>query len=84
MIKKRYFKDNKSYFNFLHKNKRIFKIINVKPLKNSIRIDYVKKEAEDIEPEQIELDFIENEPTKIGNVEMIKISEGGTGFIFKN
>ena len=78
MIKKRYFKDNKSYFNFLHKNKKIFKIMNVKPLPNSIRIDYMKKEPEDIEPEQIELDFIEDEPI---NTERKKVQNDNSIFV---
>lgn len=36
-MKKRYFKDNKSYFNYLHKYKENINVIRVKPMmkKNS-------------------------------------------------
>ena len=41
MIK--YFKTNKEFFEFINKNKDKYNFIKVKPLKNSIKVEYDKK-----------------------------------------
>lgn len=41
MIK--YFKTNKEYFIFYENNKDRYRIIKVKPLKNSIKVEYDEK-----------------------------------------
>lgn len=67
MTKKRYFKCSKDYFKFLNAKKRIINIISVQIKKKSIRVDFENKLPEEIEAEQIELEF---ENIKEGKVVM--------------
>lgn len=53
MTKRRYFKDSKSYFKFIEKNKKFIDVLFVKPLGKSIKVVFEKKK--EIEPDQIEL-----------------------------
>jgi len=53
---RKYFKDNLKYFNYINKHKKKINVIEVKPIRNSIRLIYEKKSPEDIEAEQLELD----------------------------
>lgn len=39
---KKYIKNNRGYFDFINKVKDKYKIIIVKPLKNSIKVEYEK------------------------------------------
>ena len=38
----KYLKNNKEYFNFINRNKSKYNILIVKPLKNSIKVEYEK------------------------------------------
>lgn len=40
---KKYIKDSRGYFEFINKYKELYNIISVKPLKNSIKIEYEKR-----------------------------------------
>ena len=65
MTRKRYFKCSKGYFKFLNTKKRIINIISVQIKKKSIRVDYENKSPEEIEAEQIELQFDEDKRRKV-------------------
>lgn len=65
MTRKRYFKCSKDYFKFLNAKKRIINIISVQIKKKSIRVDYENKSPEEIEAEQIELQFDEDKRRKV-------------------
>ena len=52
---RKYFKNNLKYFNYINKNKNKINVIEVKPIKNSIRLVYQKKTPDEIEAEQLEL-----------------------------
>ena len=43
MTKKRYFKDSKKYFKFISNMKDKIDILMVKPLKNTIKVEYENK-----------------------------------------
>lgn len=49
MTKTRYFKDSKGYFKFIKNKSKLINIIMVKPLKNTIRVDYINKIPEERE-----------------------------------
>jgi len=40
---KKYIKDSRGYFEFINKYKEKYNIIIVKPLKNSIKVEYEKR-----------------------------------------
>lgn len=40
---KKYFKNNGGYFEFINKYKDKYNILTVKPLKNSIKVEYEKR-----------------------------------------
>lgn len=65
MTKKRYFKSYKDYFRFINTKKRIINVISVQIKKKSIRVDYENKSPEEIEAEQIELQFDEDKRRKV-------------------
>lgn len=44
--KKRYFKDSKKYFKFINGMKDKIRVIMVKPLKDTIKVEYVNIEME--------------------------------------
>ena len=41
---RRYFKDNKSYFKFIHKNKEKINVIKVNVTKDKVKVIYENKE----------------------------------------
>lgn len=57
MIKKRYFKNSKDYFKFLDNKNKFINVISVSIKKKSIRVDYENKSPEEIDAEEIELNF---------------------------
>lgn len=40
---KKYIKDSRGYFEFINRYKEKYKIISVKPLKDSIKVEYEKR-----------------------------------------
>ena len=40
---KKYIKTNNDYFEFINKNKEKYEVLNVKILKNSIKVEYERK-----------------------------------------
>lgn len=42
---KKYIKNSRGYFDFINKYKDTYEIITVKPLKNSIKVEYEKKQS---------------------------------------
>jgi len=40
---KKYIKDNRGYFEFINNYKEKYNIVSVKPLKNSIKVEYEKR-----------------------------------------
>jgi len=40
---KKYIKDSRGYFEFINKYKEKYNILSVKPLKNSIKVEYEKR-----------------------------------------
>ena len=65
MTKKRYFKCSKDYFEFLNNKKKFINVISVSIKKRSIRVDFENKSPEELEIEQIELQFDEEKRRKV-------------------
>lgn len=79
---RKYFKDNTKYFNYINKHKREINIIEVKPVRNSVRLTYLKKSPEEIEREVKQLELDVEEAIEIGDYKFIPVN-GGMGVVEK-
>ncbi len=79
---RKYFKDNQKYFNYINKHMREIDIIEVKPIKKSIRMTYRKKSPEEIEREVQQLELDVQDSIEIGDYKFIAVN-GGMGVVEK-